>query len=351
MVLALISTLLYQLGKYNSSFIEWYRRYLLVPVLARVYSRIMGIFPFSIAELLLIAVIPALVGLTVYFVIQLVRREKKKIFLLQALINTGVAVSLIYSVFLLFCGIYYNRMSIGKYLGYEVQESTTQELYQACMSLAEQANQLAEQVNYSMDFSELADETLQAYKNLGRQHKIFATVYGRPKQVLLSKYMSYTEIVGIFIPFTMEANVNTDVVAYNIPGNACHEMAHMYGFMREDEANYIAYLACMASERTEFQYSGVMHAFIACKNALFEDDRQLWQQVDEVLSPGVRRDLQENNEYWAKIEQSDAGKAVAQTATKVNDTYLKINGQSDGVKSYGRMVDFILAQYRSEESH
>lgn len=33
-------------------------------------------------------------------------------------------------------------------------------------------------------------------------------------------------------------------------------------------------------------------------------------------------------------------------AAKVNDSYLKSNRQEDGVKSYGRMVDLLLADYR-----
>jgi hypothetical protein len=35
-------------------------------------------------------------------------------------------------------------------------------------------------------------------------------------------------------------------------------------------------------------------------------------------------------------------------SNQLNDTYLKLNSQSDGVKSYGRMVDLMLAYNRSE---
>jgi hypothetical protein len=30
----------------------------------------------------------------------------------------------------------------------------------------------------------------------------------------------------------------------------------------------------------------------------------------------------------------------------MNDTYLKLNGQEDGVQSYGRMIDLLLAERR-----
>jgi hypothetical protein len=35
-------------------------------------------------------------------------------------------------------------------------------------------------------------------------------------------------------------------------------------------------------------------------------------------------------------------------SNQLNDAYLKLNSQSDGVKSYGRMVDLMLAYNRSQ---
>ena len=52
------------------------------------------------------------------------------------------------------------------------------------------------------------------------------------------------------------------------------------------------------------------------------------------------KDLQENNDYWDQYE----GK-VAEVSNQVNDTYLKINDQKDGVQSYGRVVDLMLAMF------
>lgn len=40
---------------------------------------------------------------------------------------------------------------------------------------------------------------------------------------------------------------------------------------------------------------------------------------------------------------------MAQVSNQVNDTYLKINDQKEGVKTYGRMVDLMLAYHREEE--
>ena len=47
-----------------------------------------------------------------------------------------------------------------------------------------------------------------------------------------------------------------------------------------------------------------------------------------------------NRDFWEKYDG-----AVAEVSNRVNDTYLKANGQAEGVKSYNRMVDLIAAYY------
>ena len=54
---------------------------------------------------------------------------------------------------------------------------------------------------------------------------------------------------------------------------------------------------------------------------------------------------------WRPISRPTAGSgakydgAVAEVSNKVNDTYLKANGQEDGVESYDRMVDLIVGYW------
>jgi hypothetical protein len=168
---------------------------------------------------------------------------------------------------------------------------------------------------------------------------------GKVKPVLASKYMSYTKTVGIYIPFTMEANVNIDTVAYNQPADAIHELAHLRGIMREDEANYIAYAACVNSKEPDFIYSGYMLAYIYATNQLYEEDIELYRKVREKLSEGVIGDLRANSEYWSKFE-TPVGNTISNVSNKVNNTYLNLNGQEQGTKSYGMVVDLLIAEYK-----
>jgi hypothetical protein len=110
--------------------------------------------------------------------------------------------------------------------------------------------------------------------------------------------------------------------------------------MREDEANFIGYLACVGSDNQAFRYSGYLTGWVYAGNALARVDMDAYVELSDRLSLQAKIDLQQNNEFWDRYE----GK-VAEASTKMNDTYLKANSQTDGVKSYGRMVDLMLAYY------
>ena len=59
--------------------------------------------------------------------------------------------------------------------------------------------------------------------------------YPQPKKLLLSEFLSYQGLTGIYSPFTVEANYNGDMTAYNIPFTTCHELSYLRGFMQEEE--------------------------------------------------------------------------------------------------------------------
>ena len=79
-------------------------------------------------------------------------------------------------------------------------------------------------------------------------------------------------------------------------------------------------------------------------NVLRKEDYDAWEEVREALAPEVEADLQANHEFWERYDS-----VAAEVSNQVNDTYLKANGQADGVKSYNRMVDLIVAYYIDKE--
>lgn len=187
-------------------------------------------------------------------------------------------------------------------------------------------------------------DAVRAMEALSAKYESLQGFYPRPKKLIVSEILSYQSLTGVYAPFTVEANYNGDMQPYNIPFTACHELSHLRGFMQEQEANFIAFLACEHAERIDFQYSGYLMAWIYSTNALYRADHEVWQEVRSGLDQSVEPDLEANSRFWDSYE----GK-VSEVANQINDTYLKANGQSDGVKSYDRMVDLLVSYRKTEQ--
>jgi hypothetical protein len=167
----------------------------------------------------------------------------------------------------------------------------------------------------------------------------------RPKGVLLSHYWSYTGITGVYNPFLVEANVNIDQPAYSLPDTIAHEVAHTRGFAREDEANFVAFLTGMYSQNSDYRYSVMLDTWIRITNRLYTADKEAYEQVASGLTDAMRRDLTAGSLYWKQFEGP-----VQEVSDQANNLYLQANMQSDGVASYGRMIDLVLAWFEVKQS-
>ena len=161
------------------------------------------------------------------------------------------------------------------------------------------------------------------------------------KPLFLGDVFSYTGTTGIFVPFTSEPCFNPNTYGPAMPFTICHERAHRLGANSEADANFIAYLACAASEDVRYRYSGEFSAFLYCYNALYKLNPQtasaVWQSS---LSPQVQEDLLGANAHYEPYKGT-----VQDTAQSVNDAYLKAFHQEAGVASYGMVSDALIAWY------
>lgn len=335
----------------NPELAEWYAT-TIYPALSRAGNAVSSLFPFPVGETLVLLAVPLLLFLIFRFLVRLARGKGKRAeTAARFFLNLLCAASVLALMFTLNCGINYSRYTFAQTSGLKVQNSSKAELTELCAELAQKVNSLRAKVETDSDsvmklsqpsLHATAEEARRAYDKIGAQYPLLKPGYGAPKAIFGSRYLSYTQTTGMFFPFTFEANINTDIPAYSIPLVMCHELSHLRGFMREDEANFIGYLVCENSGNADFEYSGSMLAFIYTYNALCAADGNAAGQIYDSLNVGVRRDLDANSAYWARFEGP-----VAQAASSVNDSYLKANRQDDGVKSYGRMVDLLLAERRA----
>jgi hypothetical protein len=323
------------------------------PVLSRSVNWVTSLFPFSLAE---IFVFLFSLGIILYFIrytVRIIRGKGKRLHIAaKGLLNLLCLAGVIYFIYTITCGINYSRYTFSQTSGFEVKPSSKEELIGLCNELAEKSNESREKVQtdgrnvmkLSTNQYDTAKQAQMAFDEIGKKYPLLQPGYGPPKPLVCSRLLSYCDITGIFFPFTFEANINADVPHYCIPLTMCHELSHLRGYMREDEANFVGYLVCKNSSSDDFRYSGYLTAFIYASNALYSTDSSAAKQVYAKLSSGVLTDLSNNSAYWKQFEGP-----VAQVSSSVNDTYLRANKQQDGVKSYGRMVDLLLAEYRAEQ--
>lgn len=349
-----VSLLLILLARNSAFFAEYVYAKGIYKLLSQLVSLITGLIPFSIAELIIAALPFILIILAANFIKKMITdKENRKAKAARAFINILCCLSILLLSYTLMGGLNYYLYTFSTYSGLEIRQSSLEELYSLTKSLALEAAGYRDEISsvdengtfvLSQSFSQLRKTADEAYKSLAEEYPILGGYYGAPKPVLMSKLMSATETTGIFMPFTMEANVNIDIPDFTLPHTMLHEMAHLRGFMREDEANYLAYKAGLASDSIEFKYSSIMHALIHAGNALYSKSPDLYFEIRELYTEGMINDIRNHSQYWAKYDDT----VVSTVSNKINDTYLKANAQTDGVESYGRMLDLLLAEYRKK---
>lgn len=315
-----------------------------------VWNNISGLIPFSLGEIIILILPFAVLAYIIVSVVIIVRSKGNRLKkTLMAFVRLIAAASVIFFLFVVNCGINYSCSSFSEQSGFVAREASAKELYQVCVYLADEASQarsmlgVGESEPIRVDASSVRYAAREAVNALHQKYSAVSDGYSAPKSVMLSRGMSYLNITGIFFPYTFEANVNTDANDFSLPFTMCHELAHVRGFMNEADANFIAFLACVRTDVPLMRYSGCMSALKYLMNHLYSADTELYESFAGHFSRGMLTDLQAQSEYWKQFETP-----VAAAASSINDSYLKINRQQEGVRSYGRVADLIIAYYFDE---
>ena len=336
----------------STAFSDWYRDHI-YPIWVNTYGRLTSVFPFSFGEILImIAVfgIPAsLLAMIVLVIIKKGRRKKVgKVFgYVYLWIITFVVVVQVNNCFVL-----YRTSNFAQMHDLPQNEHTNEQLEALGYGVIEGLNKAAEEVErdskgcvvMNCDYDETAKK---AMKNLGKEFRNLDGYYVTPKPIICSFFMSQMNLTGIYFPFSMEANYNNDAYKAKLPCTVCHELAHTRGYIQEDEASFIAVLACIRSDDANYRYAGYLTALTYVRNKIFDyadDDKKA--EFDSAISDKVWADIDANREYWDSVKEKKDTVFDSQTVSKISsdfvDNNLKLNGVEDGSKSYGRMVDLML---------
>lgn len=311
-------------------------------------GRLFSAVPFSVTEWVILFLAALGVVLLVLLIVQLIRRRWVKAY------RTGMTIlSVSAAMFALFClwwGVLYYSDSFTEQAGLERRDISVQELETVTRYFAEQVSSAGEHVErgedgvFRADKSDIFRRSADIYGGAEQIFPCLAAPAVRAKPVLLSRLLSYIRYTGFFFPYTAEANLNADSPACLLPSTIAHELAHLRGVAREDEANFCAVVACMESGDEDYRYSGALLAYIYLGNALYSADYDAWREVYSTLSENVRADLRANNDYWARFETS-----AADVSEKVYESFLQTYGDDRGMQSYGACVDLLTAYYLDAE--
>lgn len=366
-------------------FSDWYIKNIF-PVWLNTYARLTSKVPFSVGEIMLILAVAVTVFGIGFLIVNLISRQKyKKAVMVFGRFYAWTFLAVSY-VMTLNCFILYHSSSFSdKYLAGRVEEEmmvasisdhavaqihikddtvtnetayTKRELAILRDYIVERCNALEKVIPHDDSgdayyAGDLVEASRQAMMKLGEDYDQLSGFYVTPKYLSFSDFFSQQYIMGYYFPFSMEANINSMMYITNVAPTICHELAHTKGFIYEDDANMIGYLACINSDEPFLQYCGYLSVLDYVNRDFYDSigkDQKVYQSHVRI-SDGVADDnIFLTRENWQTVEKT----AVVNTSTvkKVSDalmdTTLKLNGVEEGMLQYNNVVGLLLIYYDGE---
>ena len=312
-------------------------------VLRAVPTTLTALLPFSLIEIVLLAALP----LAVLLLIVLIRRVRDRSLYRRVLALCVTAVLLFASFYLFTVAPGYRTTTLLSRLSLPEPEMSEEALTDTALYLLRETVSLEGGLVRGEDgatvlgcnFTELSGKLADAYHKLDPNGSLASPSASRIKPVLLSSVMSSAHFLGLWSYVTGETNLNTQFPDYTIPFTAAHEMAHQRGIAREDEANFMAFLALRDAEDPYLRYAGYLGLFEYVASALAAAYPETYfSVVYPEISAGIRAEFAAYNAFFNRHKDS----TISEVTGSLNDAYLKINGTS-GETSYGEVVRLAVA--------
>lgn len=314
--------------------------------------------------------IAVLFGLTALFL--RTSRKKTPDFVKRYLLFFAWIVLIVCLIMTLNCSLLYHASTFSDRYMKDARESTLEDFVRLRNQVAARCNELSAmmerdergyvvyQSHGAAEEEEVSIQDMARYtmEQLGEEYPQLAGYYPPPKPLFFSDFMCQQNMLGWYFPFSMEANYNDVAYIMNQPASMCHELAHLKGFIYEDEANFIGYLACIRSEDPFIRYSGYLSVLGYLERDLYkimEENPEAFaivyekQGLVELLDIVYEDDVFVVEEEWDRIEGNAVldSETVSRATDNFLDTTLKANGVSDGIISYSRVVELML-KYESQ---
>ena len=188
---------------------------------------------------------------------------------------------------------------------------------------------------------EIFGKTIGAYEILSEQYP--EMTYRRPslKSSLFSTMLTYMGYGGYLNPFTNEAQVNSRIPFFRFPVVCGHEVGHQLGYSAENETNFIGYIVMSAQQDTYLQYSAYAYALSHCLSTLRSKDEAKYELLYNSLNKGVQNNFLELKAFWESYKNP-----MEPIFKSIFNTFLKVNNQEEGIKSYSLVVPLIVGYHQ-----
>jgi len=277
--------------------------------------------------------------------------KAKPLFFLK---DVAMVLSIAYFAFHLLWGMNYYRQPITWKLNIE-REYTLEELIQFTEYIVQKTNAFQNQITHDSlapvhipyTKREIFQKTQEAYETLKKQYPDFEYKTPSLKSSIYSLPLTIMGYGGYLNPFTNEAQVNGITPLFRMPMVSGHEVGHQLGYSAEDATNFIGYLVTSNSNDVYFNYASYHHALGYCLSDLYVKDEMEYNRILATLNPGVRENFKELNDFWKKYENP-----MEPLFKSVFNTFLKVNNQKEGIKSYNSVVGLMINyQNKAQRGH
>jgi hypothetical protein len=339
----ILAVTLFMLGIFEGhpAAVEKYYSQGLYVFICRVIHPVFNIVPFSVGDLLYIAVVAYLIYLLIKVVVLLFKGHFRQVLHLSLGLVIGVQAGML--VFYVFWGLNYFRPSAAERLNLRDTTFTVADMKTVTCIIIDSANATRARITRAdtlVDNRAIYKTAVNAINKISADSVNFRAYHPHIKSSLLTPLMNYLGTSGYYNPFTTEAQMNYQMPVFDRSFVACHEISHQIGYGPEDEANFAGFLAGIGSNDRLLRYSAYQTALEECMYALRRRDSTASNELKPYISKDVRMDLRAQRAYWIKFRGN-----LGLLSSMFYDDYLKANNQPQGMRTYNQMVLLLMAWY------
>ena len=310
------------------------------------YAALWYLFPFSVVEWMYVAFILIAIFWLVAVILRIRKSREKWHTAYSGFLSLLCLCLSVWGFYCIFWGVNYYTDGFQEKSGIYAEKVSADELERVAVyfatELAACAGDVARDENgvFAVTRDEIFAYSPHVYDNISEEFEFLRNEDRVPKRMVFSRLFSAMNFTGFYTPFTGESNLNVDSPACLCPANITHELAHQRGIASEQECNFLAIAAATSSDHPAYRYSGYLMGYIHLSNALYRADPERWERLYALLPGTVIADLRFHSAYWDQFESP-----TATVSKKIYDATLKGYGQTDGIQSYGTVVDLLVAYY------